>query len=77
MEYIDYSLIILFFVALFVLILVIAKPRPADRPSQVVQTSAPVQMNGLAYGLLATLLVVFLVLTVLVERDHTRVGSTS
>jgi len=77
MEYIDYSLIVIFFVALFVLILVIAKPRPADTPSQAVLASAPIQKTRLAYGLLTTLLIAFLVLTVLIERDHSRVGSTS
>ncbi len=68
---IDYGLIVVFFVVLFVLVLMIAHQPPegaAAQKSVAAHTSTDIKHNKLSYGFLAALFVLFLVVTVLAER---------
>ena len=74
--YIDYALIVVFFVVLFGLVLWIASPREAAASkSTQAQVLPPPRENKLAYGFLAALLVLLFVLTILDQRQHAHAGS--
>ncbi|HEX6484693.1 MAG TPA: hypothetical protein VF043_38090 [Ktedonobacteraceae bacterium] len=77
LAYIDYALIVVFFVVLFGLVLWIASPRKEAAASTNAQTQAlpPPRENKLAYGFLAALLVLFFVLTILDQRQHVHTSS--
>ena len=77
LAYIDYALIVVFFVVLFGLVLWIASPRKEAVASTNAQVQAlpPARENKLAYGFLAALLVLLFVLTVLDQRQHVHAGS--
>ncbi len=77
LAYIDYALIVVFFVVLFGLVLWIASPRKeaAASTSTQAQVLTPPRENKLAYGFLAALLVLLFVLTILDQRQHARTGS--
>jgi ABC-type Fe3+ transport system permease subunit len=77
LAYIDYALIVVFFVVLFGLVLWIASPRKEAAASTSTQAQAlpPPRENKLAYGFLAALLVLLFVLTILDQRQHAHTGS--
>jgi uncharacterized BrkB/YihY/UPF0761 family membrane protein len=77
LAYIDYALIVVFFVVLFGLVLWIASPRKeaAASTSTQAQELPPPRENKLAYGFLAALLVLLFVLAVLDQRQHAHTGS--
>ncbi len=70
---IDYGFIIVFFVGLFVLVLVIARPRPEAVAAQGTVTSHIAASPGtkkISFALIAALFVLFLIVTVLSQREH-------
>lgn len=76
MAYLDYSLIVIFFVGLFILVVLVSRSpsEPAtSKNAATTQTIASRQENKLAYGFLASLFVLFLVLTFLSERKQSGV----
>ena len=73
---VDYGFIVAFFVILFCFILLIVKP-PSKVPAtqEVKQTKLP-RKHMLEYGVIAGLIGFFLLLTILLERNRSRPGSS-
>lgn len=88
---VDYSLVPIFFVALLIFILIIARPRLEVAVSQAVQSSQKSAGNGfqsaqflqkdgqnkLTYGLLATLFALIFVWGFFLERKHRGIGENN
>ncbi len=74
LAYIDYVLIVVFFVILFGLIVLVLTPRPEVATPES-KALPPVRENKLAYGFLAGVLVLLFVLTLIVQRQQARAGS--
>ena len=68
--FIDYGLIVVFFVALFVLALIITHQPSEVQKSIAARTNSGLQQNKLSYGFLAVLFVLLLVVTLLTERKQ-------
>lgn len=77
LAYIDYALIVVFFVVLLGLVLWIASPRKEAVASASGQAQAlpPPRENKLAYGFLAALLLLLFILTILDQRQQAHAGS--
>ncbi len=73
---IDYSFIVAFFVILFCFILLIARPPMKTPVTQEVKKATRPRKNMLEYGIIAGLIVFFLLVTVLLERGRPRPGSS-
>ena len=67
---IDYGLIVVFFVVLFVLALIITHQPSEAQKSIAAHTNSGLQQNKLSYGFLAVLFVLLLVVTLLPERKQ-------
>jgi hypothetical protein len=80
MSYIDYSLIVIFFVGMSILVLVVTHPHPTTATAQ--NKAAPgknlsPRENRLAYGFLALLLFLLLVLAFFAEKERAHLGSSA
>lgn len=73
---VDYGFIVAFFVILFCFILLIARPPMGTPATQKVKEAPRPHKNMLEYGIIAGLVVFFLLLTVLLERGRSRPGSS-
>jgi hypothetical protein len=78
MSYIDYSLIVIFFVGMSILVLVVTRPHPAPAQNEVAtgRNLSP-RENRLAYGFLALLLFLLLVLAFFAEKERAHLGSSA
>ena len=78
MSYIDYSLIVIFFVGMSILVLVVTRPHPTTATAQnkaVTRTDLSPRENRLAYGFLALLLFLLLVLAFFSEKERANLSS--
>jgi hypothetical protein len=73
-----YGLVLLFFVFLAVFVVAVLSKHPYEEPSKAVQAHATSsgKDSKIAYGVLSLIFAGLLVITVLNERKHVRVGST-
>jgi protein-S-isoprenylcysteine O-methyltransferase Ste14 len=74
LAYVDYALIIVFFVVLLGLMGLILTSRPEAVRAET-KALPPVQENKLAYGFLAGVLVLLFVLTFVIQRQQAHPGS--